>query len=938
MKKTLLLFLLLIAAFTYAQQQTVTASITPSSFNASDEITISFDGSSINESTWGITDHALYLWSWSFDLNDENIQDSPTNGDWTNSNESNKLAYDSSSDTYSISFIPTSFYNRTSIGRIGFLIKAKDGSGDKKSQDIISEVGSFEVTITSPLEETTIINSGSDFNISATSSVTADFELVANGNTINTQNSITDFSYNYSVTENTDFELVITETGTSNVLNYYFNAIVTPSPTEAPVPAGMEDGFNYDSTNPNQATFVLYAPNKEFVHLIGNFNGNDWTIDNTYLLNKDSATDRHWITLDLSSNTENDLLYQYLVEYGIQIADPYSTLVLDEYNDSYIEENVFPDIPNYPFGKTSQMVSWVQLDEEVYEWQTADFTPPAKEDLVVYEILLRDFDEDHSFQNIIDRLDYLQDLGINAIELMPVQEFDGNISWGYNPAFHMALDKYYGTRNALKTLIDVCHSQGIAVILDVVYNHATGQNPYYRMYNTDNGGTGGFPSSDSPFFNETATHSYSVFNDFNHQSDATKSYVERTSTYWINEFNIDGFRWDLTKGFTQNCTDNESCTNAYNADRVAVLEEYADMQWALDEDFYVIFEHLGNGGSATEEIEWSNYRADEGKGIMLWNKQTDLYNEATMGYADANINGISYLQKGFSVPAAVGYMESHDEERLMYKNLEFGNSNSTYNVKDIPTALERMQAAGAFFFTVPGPKMIWQFGELGYDTSIFTCENGTVNNDCKLSPKPDGWDFLDDADRMAINETWSKLIALKLNEPIFKTSDFIIDATNSNGLKKIQLTDPNASGDAIKYITILGNFGIVAQNINPQFQETGTWYNLMDGSTLEVGDTSATINLAPGAFKIFANESTNLSIDALNKSSIKLYPNPAQNTFRFNKQVDRFEIYNLSGQLIQGSDSIQINHPIDISKLSPGLYLVKTFISSKLDIIKLIVE
>tara|TARA_R110002020_G_scaffold86292_1_gene212636 strand:- start:796 stop:1683 length:888 start_codon:yes stop_codon:yes gene_type:complete len=295
------------------------------------------------------------------------------------------------------------------------------------------------------------------------------------------------------------------------------------------------------------------------------------------------------------------------------------------------------------------------------------------------------------------------------------------------------------------------------------------------------------------------------------------------------------------------------------------------------------------------------------------------------------------------MPAAVGYMESHDEERLMYKNLEFGNSNSSYNIKNLDTALERMQAAGAFFFTVPGPKMIWQFGELGYDTSIFTCEDGTVpqpypNDSCKLSPKPDGWDLLNEADRTAVYETWSKLIALKLNEPIFKTSVFTIDAGNSNGLKKIQLTDPEASGNAIKYVTILGNFGIVAQNIIPQFQETGTWHNLMDDSILEVNSVTAAINLAPGEFKIYANESTNLSFDEVNKNSIKLYPNPAKGTFRFSKQVDKFEIYNLSGQLIRESDSIQINHPIDISKLSPGLYLVKTYISSKLDIIKLMVE
>ena len=387
---------------------------------------------------------------------------------------------------------------------------------------------------------------------------------------------------------------------------------------------------------------------------------------------------------------------------------------------------------------------------------------------------------------MINRLDYLKDLGVNAIELMPVQEFDGNLSWGYNPSFHMALDKYYGTRNDLKSLIDTCHERGIAVFLDVVYNHATGQNPYYRMYNTSNGGTDGKPTADSPFFNQEPTHSYSVFNDFNHQKPATQDYVRHTTQYWINEFKVDGFRWDLTKGFTQNCTaSDQNCTNSYQADRVAVLEKYADYQWEVDPDFDIIFEHLGD---LKEEKQWADYRLDEGKGIMLWDNQNYRYNQATMGYDDTDFGDISYKVKGFDNPAAVGYMESHDEERLMFKNLEFGNADGSYNVKDVPTALNRMKAAGAFFFTVPGPKMIWQFGELGYDTSIFTCADGTLpqpyqNDVCKLDEKPDGWDYLNNADRVALYDAWKKMINLKLNEPIFGTSDFTMDVAN-DGVKK----------------------------------------------------------------------------------------------------------------------------------------------------------
>ncbi len=841
MKKIVLIFFLCRCSLLLSQQQNGTFSIDPATFNEDEVITVTVSG--IDPSSWGVTD--LYLWAWYFDLNDVNAGDSPTNGSWENSNEFQKMT-DNGDGTFSYTFTPATFYNTTGIGRIGMLIKAKDGSDDKKSQDhlVEVEVGAFQLVLTSPTDKLNIIDSGSDVTVSATASVAADFVLTANGSTINNSTTAAS-SYNFTVTnivQNTDYQLQATSEGEVRIAD--FEVVVRPTVTEASVPAGLLDGINLDPADNTKATLVLYAPGKEFVHVLGDFN--NWQIDNNYLMNKDSDLDRFWLELT-GLTPQTDHLFQYLVEFNINIADPYSTLILDGFgNDALIDSLTYPNLPDYPSGQT-QAITVLRTGDPDYVWQTPDFQPPAKEDLVIYELLIRDFDELHSFDAVKNRLDYLENLGVNAIELMPVSEFDGNESWGYNPAFHMALDKYYGNATALKQLIDECHTRGIAVILDVVYNHATGQHPYYRMWNTDNGGTGGQAAVDNPFFNQQATHSYSVFNDFNHQQQTTQDYVNRTVTYWIEQFNIDGMRWDLTKGFTQNCTaSDENCTNSTQSDRVAVLQQYADNQWATDADFYVIFEHLGG---IQEEEQWVNYRAGEGKGILLWNKQTEPYNEATMGYHDngkSNFSGVSYLQKGFDLPSAISYMESHDEERLMYKNLEFGNSDIVYNVKDLNTALARMATAGAFFITVPGPKMIWQFGELGYDVSIDF--NGRLGN------KPIRWEYVDDPNRKAAYDVWAKLIDLKRNAPIFRTLDFSIDAGRSNGLKKIQLTLDSAAGEEIKYITIIGNFGVVAGDIDPSFQETGTWYNLLDrNAPLEVTDPTSEVTLAPGAFRVFGN-------------------------------------------------------------------------------------
>ena len=271
----------------------------------------------------------------------------------------------------------------------------------------------------------------------------------------------------------------------------------------------------------------------------------------------------------------------------------YSTLVLSPFDDSYIPTASYPNMPVYPSGQDRE-VSVLQTGQTTYNWQVTDFQKPAKEDLVIYELLIRDFDANRNFQDVIDRIDYFKNLHINAIELMPVMEFEGNESWGYNTAFHMALDKFYGSEDKFRELVDVCHQNGIAVILDLALNHAFGRNPMVRMWMDDPDNNGwGEPSSENPYFNETATHTYSVGSDFNHSSALTKKYSKRVVKHWIENFKIDGFRWDLTKGFTQNCTDtNSGCTDNYQADRVAILKEYADYSWSLDPDHYVIFEHL----------------------------------------------------------------------------------------------------------------------------------------------------------------------------------------------------------------------------------------------------------------------------------------------------------------------------------------------------------
>jgi pullulanase/glycogen debranching enzyme len=889
--------------------------ITPSTFEITESITISIDANSSLTDCNGFN-NPTKIYMHSGVGTETNAWETSVVGNWGSDDGVGEMTLNASNNRWEITIIPKTYYSltdeqATSITNMGMVFRNAAGVQEMKDNgcnDFIFNVGSFQLTLNSPLSSITVLNSGENLSINATTSLTADFSLKANNTIIDQVSNSTAYSFSPTVNQNTTYILEATNNGETKSVT--FQAIVNPTVSEAAVPSGMKDGINLNPSDNTKATLVFYAPGKEFIHVIGSFN--NWQIDDAYLLKKDSAENRFWIELTgLTSQT--DYSYQYIIDADLRVADPYSTVILSEYNDQYINATTYPNLPSYPSGKTNHAVTLLRTGDAAYVWQTTNFQKPAKTDLVIYEILIRDFDALHSYDAVKARLDYLQNLGINAIEFMPVMEFDGNESWGYNPSFHMALDKYYGNTTSFKQFIDECHRRGIAVIIDVAFNHASGQNPYYRMWNTDNGGYQGQASADSPFFNQTATHSYSVFNDFNHSKQATKEYVKRVSQYWIDEYKIDGFRWDLTKGFTQNCTGNEGCTGSYQADRVAVLKEYADDQWEIDPNFYIIFEHLGGN---TEETEWVNYRLNEGKGIMMWGNHNNSYNQATMGFnTDSDFSWISYKNRGWSVPANVSYMESHDEERLMYKNLQFGNSSGSYNIKTLDTALDREELAGAFFFTVPGPKMIWQFGELGYDISIN--QNGRTGN------KPILWSYFDDQNRRDIHNTWNQLIQLKLKYDIFETSDFTLDVANTNGLKKIQLTDLTST--EIQYINIIGNFGITTQNINPQFQTTGTWYNLLNNNeTINVDNTNSLISLAPGEFKVYGNKPAILSNENLFLSDVVIYPNPVSSSFRINIVTNNVVLFDVNGKKVKEfSGDFNLDTVFSIEGIKKGFYLLK---------------
>jgi glycosidase len=601
--------------------------------------------------------------------------------------------------------------------------------------------------------------------------------------------------------------------------------------TSTGIPSGAGDGVTFLNSG-KSVIFNLYAPGKTSVAVIGDFNS--WT---PTAMTKTTDGTRWWVQIDnLDPNTEYS--YQYLINGSLKVADPYSHKVLDPANDQYIPASVYPNLKAYPTGKTTGEVTDFYANDPAYNWQVTSFTPAPQKNLVVYELLVRDFVATHSYQTITDTLNYIARLGVNAIELMPINEFEGNDSWGYNSNFMFALDKYYGTPNAYKAFVDACHQRGIAVIQDIVLEDQFGSSPMVQMYATSTSPSAG-PSASNPWFDQANMHPDAVGWQLNHSLPATQYFTENVMKYWMQEYHIDGYRFDEAKGYTQvNSGTNETTWAAYDATRVALWTQYNTYMKSINPNFYVILEMFS---ANQEEAQYAS------QGMMCWTNLSTPGEQATMGYPTGpvwDISGLFYDQYGFPATGTspyglVAYFESHDQERLQFKNEAYGNSSGTYNVKDIPTGLKRDEMGAAFMFSSPGPKMVWQGGELGYDVSISSNPNDNTVD------KPFNWTYNTDPNRLHLYSIYQKMINMKTKNAVFASTNFSYSLTGA--VKTIQLLDASAD------VEVVGNFDVVSNTATVTFPVTGTWVDNITGTTYNVTSTSMTMTLAPGEYHVYSN-------------------------------------------------------------------------------------
>lgn len=875
-------------------------------------ITITFHADQGNKGLAGLTSSSpVYAHTGVILKGSDEWSSAPT---WLDNSAKYKLTY-VSANTWQLT-IPSinEYYGLTDasdVAKLAFVFRNATGSKEGKTEsggDIFIEVvpDGYAMTL-SGLPSGGLLSKPTavDFTVNATKA--SDIALYLNSydsTPIATASNATRLKKTYTISASGNTRILARATSGTDVAEDAIEYCLVGNSVSKDYPGGVPKMGPVENPD-GSVTFCVGAPGKSSMMVVGSWN--DYAYDASQLMSyQDYNGQRYfWITVP-SLGDGKDYIYYFIVDNEIKVGDPYARLVLDPWNDKYIPASVFPDMPQYPSAFVESVpLAVYNSTQSDYDWKVTDFKGVDQSDLIIYELLIRDFtgtegkaNGEGTIAGVMSKLDYLQALGVNAIEFLPIMEFNGNNSWGYNTNFYFAPDKAYGTPDDYRRLIDEIHSRGMAVILDIVFNQTDGLHPWYQMY----------PIKSNPFYNGSAPHAYSVLNDWNQDNPLVQQQFKDALQYWLKEYNVDGFRFDLVKGLGSNQSYNatynaatntwtgvtDSKTNAYNASRVARMKELHAAMKEIAPDAYFINENLAG---AQEENEMAQ------DGETNWANINHASCQFAMGFSSDSNTGRFYAPLDSRTwGSTVSYAESHDEERMAYKISKYGATGVKGNTR---MSMRRLGSVAAMMLMSPGAHMIWQFQEFGADQ---TTKDANGGND--TSPKKVVWNYLKNADRNGLMENYRQLCAIRKDNPeLFKegvTTTVACNVSNWNQGRYITLK----SGDKALYLVVNPNVTSSANVTMSGASSTGE-YQLMSCS-YNVTPTlkGNVVTLPAGAYAVYGT--TNL-VDA---PAIDVDDTAAKVTVDGRRVVidgeyENAAIYTISGVSVDMSES-----------LAPGIYLV----------------
>jgi len=521
------------------------------------------------------------------------------------------------------------------------------------------------------------------------------------------------------------------------------------------------------------AAFRVWAPNATSVSVAGDFNS--WsTTANPLAADPSGGT---W-SVDVDGVAYDDE-YQFVINGSLWRIDPHATRVTNSVGNGIVYDG------SYTFGS---------------------FTTPGWHDMVIYEMHVGTFNDTAggnpgTWQSAINKLNHVEDLGANVVEVMPIAEFAGDFSWGYNPAHPYAPESAYGSPADMKDFIDECHSRGIAVIIDVVYNHLGPSDlDLWQFDGWSTSGMGGIY-----FFQDWRASTPWGDTRPDYGRGEVRTYLKDNALYWLSTFHADGLRWDSTVNIrTQNNGGGGDISDGWSLMQYINNENDSAASWKIS-----IAEDLQNNawltkttgaGGAGFDSQWDAAFVHPIREAVITGSDASRDMYAVRDAITHNYNN-NHLQR-------VIYTESHDEvangHSRVPEEIWPGNADSWYSKK-------RSTLAAGIVFTSPGIPMIFmgqEFLEDGYFADT------------------DPLDWSKASTFSGIVDLYTDLIALRRNLG-GKTAGLrgnnvnVHHINNTNKVIAYHRWDSGGTADDVIVVANFGNNSYSSYNIG--FPRSGTW-------------------------------------------------------------------------------------------------------------------
>lgn len=462
-----------------------------------------------------------------------------------------------------------------------------------------------------------------------------------------------------------------------------------------------------------------------------------------------------------------------------------------------------------------------------FAWTDANYKTPELDDLIVYELQVEEFAD--SFDGVIQQLPYLEGLGVNCLELMPVTSVKLDFDWGYGPLHYFAPNERFGGPNGLKRLIDACHARGIAVILDVVYQHVDPFFAYCLVYDDVNA-TAGAPQVESPMIGELGEFGPKV--DFSQTF--AQDYFQVANQNWLDEYHADGFRYDEVTDLYQGPTDTGYAKLAYETYGYSLSIARFQQDAASYSRIIQCAEALSIAqtvmANTYTNCAWQDDLLNTARSIASGNAVTDalphLLDTAFSGYPRTKMVSNAAGAPVEMPVAPFQYLESHDHSQLIVCAGTEGDGLFPPGDRSLFYKLQPLIIA---LYTAQGVPMLWQGQEFADNYNLPDLGAARVG-----LRRDTHWEYFYDEYGQPLIRLYRILGNLRRQCRALRSRDsYYYYQQSLQGGSQVLAYHRHAaaaSGAPEEFVMVVLNFSGEQASITLPFPKAGTWKEAIDGN------------------------------------------------------------------------------------------------------------